>query len=481
MAQYQSFPGAAGDSRTLDKLKALRLPDLAGRSFLDVGCNEGFFCGFAKFQGAERSVGVDQSRPFIERARRRFSDCEFFLQGWETLPEGPYDAILLASALHYAQDQAALLHQLVQQLTPDGVLVVELGIVTSTKSEWVKVKRGIDERFFPTMPMLREVLKAYAWKWMGPSVSQSGDPVARHVIHISRKRPLAYLLLQPPAYGKSTIAASLFAPAHVRVISGDHQLGLAAKGKLDVPSELRDALAENYSPFTLDQTIQRVFDAGLGGQLVGMWLSQAGDGDFALDVYVPTAYHATVERLLSEAGYLPVLLRWERVGLKFLPADVLAQQAEEFYLSLVATSGDSQLPGSASDNKFSPVGFVDDFRLHDGQISLRGWAIDGSGSLPRSVVVCVGGRRLVVDPLEKEMRPDVQRHLGLPHALVGYRCKVEVPGVSSAEELAGEFEVFAMGAGGAEGNAFRIAGPLAKQLGIKPRDLPAEEVTGHGK
>ena len=24
MAQYQSFPGAAGDSRTLDKLKALR-------------------------------------------------------------------------------------------------------------------------------------------------------------------------------------------------------------------------------------------------------------------------------------------------------------------------------------------------------------------------------------------------------------------------------------------------------------------------
>jgi hypothetical protein len=37
-------------------------------------------------------------------------------------------------------------------LAPGGVLVVELGIVSSQASEWVKVKRGIDERFFPTMP-----------------------------------------------------------------------------------------------------------------------------------------------------------------------------------------------------------------------------------------------------------------------------------------------------------------------------------------
>ena len=74
MAQYQSFPDAAGDSRTLDKLKALRLPDLAGKSFLDVGCNEGFFCGFARFLGAGRVVGVDHSEQFIARARVRFPD-----------------------------------------------------------------------------------------------------------------------------------------------------------------------------------------------------------------------------------------------------------------------------------------------------------------------------------------------------------------------------------------------------------------------
>src|SRR3546814_2465756 len=76
MTQYQSFPDASGDSRTLEKLKALKLPELGGLGFLDVGCNEGFFCGFAKFQGASRAVGIDQSRPFIERARARFPACE---------------------------------------------------------------------------------------------------------------------------------------------------------------------------------------------------------------------------------------------------------------------------------------------------------------------------------------------------------------------------------------------------------------------
>ena len=87
MAQYQSFPGAPGESHTVDKLKALRMPDLHGRSFLDVGCNEGFFCGFAHFQGASRSLGVDRSAPFIERARQRFPECEFLCQGWEKLPD----------------------------------------------------------------------------------------------------------------------------------------------------------------------------------------------------------------------------------------------------------------------------------------------------------------------------------------------------------------------------------------------------------
>ena len=182
MAQYQTFPDAAGDSRTQEKLEALKLPDLTGRSFLDVGCNEGFFCGFAKFLGAQRSIGLDHSKLFIERARQRFPDCEFRHQGWEHLPKGPFDVILLASALHYAEDQPGLVHRLVEKLLPDGVLVLEMGIVSSPENAWLEVERGIDRRTFPTMAKLREILDGYAWKWMGKSVPQDGDPVEGAVL-----------------------------------------------------------------------------------------------------------------------------------------------------------------------------------------------------------------------------------------------------------------------------------------------------------
>lgn len=467
MAQYQSFPDAVGDSVTLDKLKALRLPNLAGRSFLDVGCNEGFFCGFARHQGAVRVVGVDHSAQFVERARGRFPDCEFFHQGWETLPDGTFDAILLASALHYAEDQTALLHRLMQKVARDGVLILELGIVSSKTSNWFKVKRGIDERYFPTMSKLREVLKDYAWKWMGPSVTQPGDPVSRHVIHISHRRPISYLLLQPPAYGKTSIANSVFVPANIPVVSGDDAVRRAAKGELEMADDLREALASTYSPYALDRTIQRIFDDGLGDQLVALWVSQAVEGDFALDAYVPVAHHAAVQRILADAGYLPVLLRWERVGMDYLPTQVLAEQAEDFYMSMTAgktESDDTGISGVSNTQKNDPIGFVDELALVQGQLSMRGWAIDENGSLPKSLTIRLGDQVLLADALHKQMRPDVQKHLKLAHCLVGFRVQIATPGLRSLALIRGPIEIFSGDDAQCAGRPFQLSGDVAAQF-----------------
>jgi SAM-dependent methyltransferase len=452
MAQYQSFPDAAGDSRTLDKLKALKLPGLEGRSFLDVGCNEGFFCGFARFQGAVRAVGIDRSLSFIERARQRFPACEFLHQGWDRLPEGPFDVILLASALHYAEDQPALIHALVDRLSEGGTLVLELGIASSRKAEWIEVERGIDVRPFPSMPMLREVLAGHAWKWMGPSIQQDGDPVARHVVHVSRRRPVAYLLMQPPGYGKSSIASGLFPRAAVPVVSGDQEIGLAAKGKGAASPALRAAIMEDYSPFRLDQVIERVFDRGLGSELLALWLAQADGGDVALDAYVPAHRHREVERLLEARGYFPVQLQWDRVGHAPLPDDAAAQMAEAFYLSLLGDAADA----GAVAAKWEPAGFVDELGLDGDQLLVRGWAIDARGALPAELSIKLGRRTLEVQRMERELRPDVQRHLGLPHALVGYKAVVAAPpGMRGAADLAAGLKVSARG-----GPAFRFAGPV---------------------
>jgi len=454
-AQYQSFPDATGDSRTLEKLKALKLPNLVGRTFLDVGCNEGFFCGFAKFLGARRAVGLDHSRLFIERAQQRFPDCEFHHQGWDRLPEGPFDVILLASALHYAEDQRALLLRLIESLSDDGVLVLEMGIVSSEENAWVEVERGIDRRSFPTMSRLREVLDDYAWKWMGRSVTQDGDPVGRHVVHVSRRRPVAYLLMQPPAYGKSSIAAGLFPPARIPVISGDQQIAEIVQGKVAAPPKLRDAIAQGYSPFRIDEAVARVFAAGLGANLVAHWAEQAGRRDFALDAFVPPDQHAQVEAAFVDLGYLPVQLRWDRVGPSLLPAAKIEERADAFYRSM----------GMAGAPRPSPVlpvakGFVDRIALEDGVLRIRGWVVGAAASPPSAVTVRLGGKRYEVDTFERQSRPDVQKHLGLEHAEFGFNATVHAPDVAALGDLAGEFEAFTP-------EGLRI--PLSKDVATKIR------------
>lgn len=433
MAHYQTFPGIAGDSRSLDKLRALGLPSLQGKSFLDVGCNEGFFCGYARFSGATRAVGLDKSREFIERARNRFPACEFLSQGWEQLPEGPFDVILLASALHYADDQPALLKALVERLAPDGVLVVEMGIVSSKDAKWVKVKRGIDERYFPTMGMVRSVLDDYAWKWMGPSIAQDGDPVSRHVIHVQLRRPMAYLLMQPPGYGKSTIARTLFIPASIPVVSGDAVLHDLAHGAVEAADRLLDSVSRDFSTLAIDQAVKRVCDDGQLGHLVDLWLARAGGGSFALDGYVPVEYHALVEQLLAQRGYLPVSLRWSRNGSAPRPEAAIQEQALAYYAFLAGgEAAVVQPPGKSFEGI---LGFVDEIAFADNRMTCRGWAVLETGVMPEVLGLRLGGQFSLVEDFYREQRPDVQVHLGLGHDVCGFRFSIPVPPGMPAGEM----------------------------------------------
>lgn len=367
--------------------------------------------------------------------------------------------ILLASALHYAEDQPALIEALVERLSDDGTLVLELGIFSSAKPVWKKVERGIDERFFPSMPMLREVLAGYAWKWMGPSILQDGDPVPRHVIHISRRRPVAYLLMQPPGYGKSSIAAGLFPKAKVKVISGDQQIALVAAGKSEAAEGLREVITRDYSPFHLDRIIDEIFAAGLAGELVSLWLANAEGKDLALDVYVPPAHHDEVKLLLEQRGYLPVQLCWERVGQPPLSDGLIAQRAEEFYLSMLS-SPVQRARDTLPKTRWDPAGYVDEVAMDGNQLRIRGWAVDENGSLPTKILVKTGGRTIKLDDPERQLRPDVQRHLDLPHALVGYSASVDVPGLKSIADLMGEFKVYSRG-----GATFKLGADVAMALG----------------
>jgi SAM-dependent methyltransferase len=247
---YQSFNDEEGHSASMKKLAALKLeqleplkaapssPPLRGKSVLDIGCNEGFFCKQAIAQGASRVVGCDADLRYLSLARQRCPEAEFIHSTWWDLPDERFDVIFFLSAFHYEEKPRELLIHLKKHLAPSGVLVLECGaLVLAGRHQWHAVKRWDGVRLYPTQEMLiRTLLNDYAVRTIGPSINQPGDPIPRYVYHCRIKKPTALLLSGPSGVGKSA-TASLFAsrgfPVYdldtffLRLVSDDRMLGLS--------------------------------------------------------------------------------------------------------------------------------------------------------------------------------------------------------------------------------------------------------------
>jgi SAM-dependent methyltransferase len=221
--KYQSFESREGHSSSKQKLEALKLeqldldiqtssrPPLAGKSVLDLGCNEGFFCQQALLQGASRVVGCDSDLRYLDLARQRCPQAEFLHSTWWNLPDEKFDVIFFLSAIHYEDRQRELLTELKRRLTPNGVLVLECGVIlTGGRHQWYSVRRWDGLRKYPTQDMLVHTLLAdYAVRNVGASINQEGDPVSRYVYHCRVKKTTALLLEGPSGSGKSVFAGIL--------------------------------------------------------------------------------------------------------------------------------------------------------------------------------------------------------------------------------------------------------------------------------
>src|SRR5215211_5001748 len=131
-----------GMSDSQHKLERLLLPpSLAGKRVLDIGCNEGFFSREAARRGAARVVGIDEDAAALEAARSRYGSTgvEFRHQRWNVLPEGPFDLVLWTSAMHYEPDPAEVIKRIARALTPDGLFVLECGVLDWPRKEMVLV------------------------------------------------------------------------------------------------------------------------------------------------------------------------------------------------------------------------------------------------------------------------------------------------------------------------------------------------------
>ena len=108
------------------------LPALRGRKVLDLGCGFGWFCRWAREQGAAEVLGIDVSERMLARAGEATRDAAITyvqadLERLE-LPETSFDLAYSSLALHYIANLEGLIDK-VRGITEKPVIHSEGGRV----------------------------------------------------------------------------------------------------------------------------------------------------------------------------------------------------------------------------------------------------------------------------------------------------------------------------------------------------------------
>lgn len=103
------------------------LPDLRGLRIADLGCGFGWFCRWARANGAARVLGLDLSEKMLDRARAETKDdaVTYAVADLEdlSLPAGGFDLVYSSLAFHYVADAGRLFAAVHRALVPGGHLV----------------------------------------------------------------------------------------------------------------------------------------------------------------------------------------------------------------------------------------------------------------------------------------------------------------------------------------------------------------------
>ncbi|MGV3617637.1 MAG: class I SAM-dependent methyltransferase [Fimbriimonas sp.] len=178
--QAEFFEGYRQLPRSLEGLDAAaewpsmraRLPELNGLRVVDLGCGFGWFCRWAREQGADEVLGLDVSQNMLDRAAETTSDSAIAYRREDLesveLPEAAFDLAYSSLALHYIENLPRLLETVFRSLVPGGhfVLSVEHPIFTAPdRPGWVVDAEG--RRIWPLNRYQYEGSRATDWLTKG--------------------------------------------------------------------------------------------------------------------------------------------------------------------------------------------------------------------------------------------------------------------------------------------------------------------------
>lgn len=131
-----TVPGYQFDGFSEPKWPNFQFPaDMKGKTFLDIGCNAGWFMRKAAGQGA-KVYGVDIDWHLLDITLERVPDAEVSLQSIEKFESGmQFDYILCASAFHFFTDHDNVLAK-ISSMTRE-YFILEIPVIESDKEDLV--------------------------------------------------------------------------------------------------------------------------------------------------------------------------------------------------------------------------------------------------------------------------------------------------------------------------------------------------------
>ncbi len=124
----------------LDPALEQLLPDVAGKSILDLGCGEGRYSRVLQKRGA-RVVGIDPVLRFVQRARELDPESTYLVAsaGEIDLPDQSFDLVLSYLTLVDIPELEPASREVVRLLRPGGrLIVVNISNFASPTEGWVK-------------------------------------------------------------------------------------------------------------------------------------------------------------------------------------------------------------------------------------------------------------------------------------------------------------------------------------------------------
>ncbi|MES2931389.1 MAG: class I SAM-dependent methyltransferase [Patescibacteria group bacterium] len=113
-----------GNKASKDAMRA-RLPDMHGKSALDIGCGEGTDAAFYLESGASRVAGLDASKELLEKAKQKHPGIDFQYGLFEKIPfgDGEFDFVFSKYALMTSAELEPAFVEVQRVLKPGGVFM----------------------------------------------------------------------------------------------------------------------------------------------------------------------------------------------------------------------------------------------------------------------------------------------------------------------------------------------------------------------